>query len=332
MVGSDPGSPATRSDKGGGEKLRHLLEAALFFSFVGLVRLFDLDRGSALGGAIGRLFAPLGRRPRAYEHLATAFPEIGQQEATRILDGMYEGLGRMLAEIVSLEHYARPEARERFTFEGVEHYRAALATGRPVLLVSGHFGNWEMQVPVMHHLGIPFADVTQPLDNPHIDRFLARRRHLAGFTEQIERGTGGARRLIARIKRGETVALMIDLRFGEGIPVPFFGRPALTTFTPALFAQSFNAIVLPMALRREEGARFRFVMQPPIEVAQSGNPSLDIIRFTTAINAFAEAEIHARPQHWMWNHRRWRPPPQLYRRAAQIMGDVSSVAGDADAG
>jgi Kdo2-lipid IVA lauroyltransferase/acyltransferase len=302
---------------------KDLAEAGLFFAFVGFMRLFDIDRASAIGGHLGRLIAPLGRRPATIARIREVFPERDEAAARELIDGMYEGFGRMLAELARLEAFSKPEARARFTFEGIEHIRAAEASGRPICFVSGHFGNWELQVPVMHHLGVPFSDVTQPLKNPYIDRFISKRRHLAGFTEQIERGAGGTRQLFARLRKGETVALFIDLRIKEGIPVPLFGRPALTTFSPALFAQSFNAIVVPVALRREEGAHFRFVAHPPVELPQSGNAARDLVDFTTKLNGFVETEIRARPAHWMWHLGRWSGVPQLFRRAQQVMDEAA---------
>ena len=317
------GSPR-RSPRDFGRAAQHLFEAGLFFAVVGLVRLFDIDRGSALGGRLGRLVAPLGRRPATIARIREVFPDLDEAGARRLIDEMYEGFGRMLAELARLEEFSRPEARSRFSFEGIEHIRAAEASGRPICFVSGHFGNWELQVPVMRHLGVPFSDVTQPLKNPYIDRFIARRRHLAGFTEQIERGAGGTRQLFARLRKGETVALFIDLRIKEGIPVPLFGRPALTTFSPALFAQSFDAIVVPVALRREEGAHFRFVAHAPVELRQSGNASRDLVEFTTELNRFVETEIKARPAHWMWHQKRWNGVPQLFRRAQQVMDEAGA--------
>lgn len=307
--------------------IKHLFEAGFFFAFVGLVRLFDIDRASDIGARLGRLVAPLGRRASTIARIREALPEVDEAGARQLIDGMYEGFGRMLAELARLEEFSTPAARERFTFEGIEHIRAAEASGRPICFVSGHFGNWELQVPVMHHLGVPFSDVTQPLANPYINSFIARRRHLAGFTEQIERGAGGTRQLFARLRKGETVALFIDLRIKEGIPVPLFGRPALTTFSPALFAQSFDAIVVPVALRRETGAHFRFVAHPPVELRHSGNPARDLVDFTTELNRFVETEIRARPAHWMWHQQRWSGVPQLFRRAQQVMDEAAASDG-----
>lgn len=319
---TDVAGPKRASGKSFGRTVQHLAEAGLFYAFVGLVRLFDIDRGTALGGWLGRLVAPLGRRPGTIARIRETFPDLDEAGARALIDGMYEGFGQMLAELARLEAFSQPEARSRFTFEGIEHIRAAEASGRPICFVSGHFGNWELQVPVMHHLGVPFSDVTQPLANPYIDRFISKRRRLAGFTEQIERGTGGARQLFARLRKGETVALFIDLRIVEGIPVPLFGQPALTTFSPALFAQSFNAIVVPVALRREKGAHFRFVAHPPVELRDSGNPARDIVDFTAELNRFVETEIRARPANWMWHQRRWNGVPQLFRRAQQVMDEA----------
>lgn len=307
---------------------KHLAEAAVFFAFVGIVRLLDLDRGSAFGGAVGRALARIGRRPRAYENIHTAFPELDRQAATRLIDGMYESYGRMLAEMARLEDYVRPAERTRFTFEGLDNYQSAVASGRPIIIVSGHFGNWEMQVPALHHLGIPFADVTQRLDNPWLDRFISERRRRAGFTKQAPRGTVGTRTIIAGIKAGETVAFMVDLRFREGIIVPLFNKPAYTTFTPALFAQTYGAVVLPMALRRQDGANFQMVFHAPMRPAGSGNDARDIVELTTEINGFVEGEIRARPADWMWNHGRWLPRPQMFRRARQLMDDAAGVRPD----
>ncbi len=304
--------------------LRYAVHAGILFTVLGFFRLFPLDRASEMGAWFGRsVLARLRANDKAsLETLRTAYPGLGDEAAAMVLAGTYEHIGRIIAEISHDDDFTGAAGRKRFTFTGVEHIEAARALGRGMLLVTGHFGNWELLPAALTHLGFEASTVTRPPNNPWVAEWIARRRARLGVKHQIPKGPEGVRTLFAALRRKEAVAMFIDQQLDEGIPAPLFGRDAMTTHAPATLAMKLGLPVVPFAIRRTRGANFVVVIRPPIPLPHTGSPGRDILEMTTALNRFIEEEVRLRPHHWLWMHRRWRTAP-LTRRASQVVGDAA---------
>lgn len=308
------------------QALRYGLHSIVLFSALGLLRLFSLDRASAIGAWFGRtVLAPFGRSKSTFATLRTAYPDVDDAAAKRLLTGMMENLGRIVAEMAHLESFVTPAGAARLTFEGVEHLRAAEAQGRGVMVISGHFGNWELVTPALHRLGAELSIVTRPPNNPWVAAWIASLRARVGAVHQIPKGRDGTRAMFSTLRRGETLLMLIDQHLAQGIPAPLFGVAAMTTHAPAILAERLNVPVVPMSVRRTEGAHFQIGFHPAVEFAHSGNSARDILEMTTALNGFIEAEIRRRPEHWLWMHKRFKPVETLSRRADRLVRDTRPV-------
>ncbi len=304
------------------KSLEYRAHAAVLSAVVALLRSFDTDRAVSVGAWIGRsLLAPLGRRSRATrDTLGLAFPQMDAAAETAVLTGMYENIGRIIAELAILERFIAPEGWDRFTITGREHLEAARASGKGLIIATGHFANWEMIGVALHHLGVPYSAVTRPPNNPWVADWIAARRATMGTHEQIPKGSDGTRRLFSTLRRGEPVVMLIDQHLAEGIPAPLFGQPAMTTHAPATLADKLDLLVLPMSVRRVgAAARFEVVFSPALAAPRSGQVERDILQMTTQLNAFIEAEVRRRPEHWLWMHRRFKPVTELTRRATRLI-------------
>ena len=233
---------------------------------------------------------------------------------------------KLKSETAHLEKYLGEAGKSRFSFEGLEHIEAARDSGRPILIVSGHFGNFELAFVVLHHVGVRCAAITRRPNNAYVADWFANKRAHLGFDQQIPKGPEGTRRMVSMLRHGGHVGMLADQRLSEGIPVPLFGHDAMTVHTPATLALSHGVIVLPIAVRREPDARFRAVFHPPIEPPGLGSEARDIIAMTTALNAFVETEVRARPTDWLWMHKRWEPAETLSRRAAKLLEAARDTA------
>ena len=151
--------------------------------------------------------------------------------------------------------------------------------------------------------GITVAEIYRAANNPLIDRMIARFRGDAG--EFIPKGAVAARRAIAALRGGTHLGLLWDQKMNDGIPVPFFGRPAMTASALAALALRFDCDVLPLRVERLEGARFRVTVFPPLPLSRSGDPQADTATLMARVNATLEAWIRDRPEQWLWVHRRW---------------------------
>lgn len=306
-----------------GKRVSYALQAGPVLGLLALARKMDVDRASALGGQLGRRLAarPM-RRPATLATIRTAFPEIDEAAAVRLVDAMAENLGRTVAESAHLDKFMGEAGRARFTFEGLDHLERARALGRPLLVISGHFGNWEVIFPAMHHAGIAAGGITRRPNNPYLADWFANNRSRLGFDQQYPKGSEGTRQMLIRLRQGGDMAMLVDQHLAQGVPAPLFGQSAMTVHTPAVLALRHGVTVLPIGVRREpEGARFRALFHAPLQPPGTGSEGGDILAMTTALNAFVETEVRARPGHWLWMHKRFKPVAALSPRASRLAAE-----------
>jgi len=280
------------------------LEAWGAASLFGVFGLLPLDRASALGGALARRIGPfLGVSKHARRNISRAFPELSGTEIGRVVAGMWDNLGRVAAEYPHLRKIRVFEAGGRIETHGFEHVDRAVATGRRMIVFSGHIANWEIAMLAGIQHGISVAQIYRAGNNPLLDRMITRFRGDEG--ELIPKGRVAARRAIAALRRGTHLTPLADQKMNDGIPVPFFDRPAMTAPALAVLALRFDCDVLPARVERLDGARFRLTVFPPLPVTRSGDFHADAAALMTRVNATLEEWIRDRPEQWLWVHRRW---------------------------
>ncbi len=285
------------------QKLRYGAETALFLLFMGFFRLIGLDAASAVGGFIGRtIFSRTAGTRRARENLTAAFPEKSPAEIEAIIRTMWDNLGRVVAEYAHLDKFTLNGPGARIAVENIE--LAEAMRGKSVLILSGHFANWEMMPIAAAQFGLDGAIVYRPPNNPYVDRYIARARGLKGFKEQISKHNG-TKRIFSLLRTGKAILLLADQKTNEGIPAPFFGRDAMTTPAPAALALKLKVPIVMASNKRLGGSRFRLTVHPPLLFEPGGDHEADIKAMTFAINAKLEEIVRADPGQWLWIHRRW---------------------------
>ncbi len=275
--------------------------AALLF---GVFALLPLDSASSLCGALARRIGPfLGVSKYARRNIRRIFPELSETEISRIAAGMWDNLGRVVAEYPHLRKIRVFEPGGPVEVHGLEHVDRAVAVGRRMIFFSGHIANWEIGMLAGVQYGISVAQIYRAANNPLVDRMIAQFR--GDHDAFIPKGARGARRAITALRRGTHLALLADQKMNDGIPVPFFGRPAMTAPALAVLALRFDCDVLPLRVERLDGARFRVTVFPPLPLPRSGERHADAAALMAEVNATLEAWIRDRPEQWLWVHRRW---------------------------
>jgi KDO2-lipid IV(A) lauroyltransferase len=298
-------------------RIRYWIETAVFFAAIGFFRLFTIDRASAIGGWIGRRLVGqtfLSRRPQ--RNLRLSYPEKSDAEIGAIIDEMWDNLGRVMAEYAHFDQICWHGPDPRISVGGLDLFDAARASGKPMILVSAHFANWEIMPVAAREYGVTGGMVVRHANNPYVSRWLDRLRSRKGMPEQISKGAQGTRRIFSLLRKGETILMLADQRASEGIRVPFFGRDAFTTPAPAALALRLGALIVPVSNRRVGGAHFHMQVHPPIEPPNTGDQERDVFLVTAAITRFIEDRVRECPGQWLWIHKRWvRENAPLRKRA-----------------
>jgi len=288
------------------------------------LRLLSPGGATGAGAAIAGLTAPLlgRRRATALAQLELALPDRTAAEREAIWRESLRHHGRSLVELARL---AGPAAeRDRLVSQveigGAENAdRArALARGKGVVVVTAHVGNWELCLAAMAEQGHPMAVVHHGLDRPGLSAWLAGVRTRRGDVQLVELGQARAGELLAEVRGGRHLVAMMDqnARRDEGAFAPFFGAPACTRRGPVVLAIRLGVPLLPaFSHRLGDGPRHRVEFGAPIEVAPEApgvEAGLDarVESALTRVNASIEAAIRARPEQWIWSHRRFRTRPE----------------------
>jgi KDO2-lipid IV(A) lauroyltransferase len=266
--------------------------------------------GLGIGAGLGHLSYRLlrSRRKVTLKNLRSAYPEKSDQEINAIALAVFRNMGKLFYEICWFTCMDDEELLGRVAISGMEHIEAAYEKGRGVLVLTAHFGNWELMPVLGAHLKHPCSYVYRPLDAAPLEKFLARTRTRYGGTKIPKKRS--FRKILKFLDQKGLVFLLMDqnVRRQEGVFVPFFNNLAATNKGLALLALKTGAPVVPIFLLREETG-FKGLILPEVPQINTGDKEKDIEANTLAYNRVIESVVRRYPEQWFWVHRRWKTRP-----------------------
>lgn len=289
-----------------------------------VVNCFPVEANLRTARWMGRIwwFAIRRHRDLALEHLRASFGEqYGETELRRIARRSFEHFAQLyLVELIQAPRYVNEWGWARYCdISGLAPAVRSMLADRGVVLLTGHFGNFELLGYTVARLGLPMHAVMRPLDNPLINRLLERQREHGGLTLLHKKGVTDAAQDV--IDAGGALAFIADQDAGrKGLFVEFFGRPASTYKSIGLLAISKRVpVVVGYAARQGRGFRYRLVVERIIE-PEEWESQADPLRWITQTYTRAlEDAIRRYPDQYLWVHRRWKHQPKA-RTAAPAMG------------
>jgi len=274
-----------------------------------VLRFLSVEQTRRLGEWTGALACRLfpSRTRVAVRNLAATFPAKSERECDEIATRCWRHFsGEILVYVRELDKSAEEVAGD-LDLVGKEHLEKALGKNRGLIVYSAHFGNWETAVAILPTFGLPFTAVARPLDNELIDRDARKGRERA---VKVVPRREAARALVGALKKREGVVVLPDQAVfpHEGLVVPFLGRPAWTTSSPARMALHFGAPILGVFCVPERG-RTRVELQLPILPDELSASERNEEFVTLRINDAISAIILRYPEYWLWMHDRWKRAP-----------------------
>lgn len=271
--------------------------------------ILPLKVAMCVGGLLGLLGYYFDKKGRdiALENLKNAFPEKTPKEMKQICKLVYKTQGKNFTEFVSFPKFDTRRIKGTVIFYGTDVLEKAQKRGKGTIIITGHFGNWELLGAAISNLGYKLNTVARPFYISKINDIILKNRTLMGFSVIMRSTADSARDILRALKRNEFVGILIDQDTDvAGAFVKFFGRDAYTPIGPAMIASKTNCSVIYAFIIRNSDDTHTAYIEGPVEFVRTGNNENDIITNTQIYTQKIEEYIRKYPHLWVWFHNRWK--------------------------
>ena len=284
------------------KKLIYFIEFIFINIFFFFFKLLGYKISSNLGFLIGRLFGPIFRsKSLIVENLKKSNISI-KQNYNEVANNVLGNYGRIFSEYPFLKSFRNGQLNNFIEINGKNYLENILKEKKRVVFISGHFNNFELMAMQIEKVGIELSAIYRPLNNVFLNKTMEKIRTQYICKNQIKKGIAGTRQVIRNLKKGSSVALMIDQRVREGSKVKFFGNLATTTTIPAQLIKKYKCELVPIYIERKEKHYFKMHISKPIKV----NTKKTTQEITLFLNTVLEKMILKNPDQWIWTHDRWK--------------------------
>ena len=284
------------------KKIVYFLEFIIVkFLFI-IFKTVGYKTASNLGFYIGKNFGNIFRKKNSIIenlHVSKINLDISENDFVNNVLGNY---GRILAEYPFLKDFRENTLGGFIEIDGIRNLNKIKNNKKPVVFVSGHFNNFELMAMQIEKNGINLAAIYRPLNNIFLNKTMEHIRSKYICRNQIKKGRSGTRQILENLKKGNSIALMIDQRVTEGIKINFFGNLASTTTIPAQIIKKYKCDLVPIYIERIQKYKFKMYVSEPI--VMDINKTQEEI--STHLNKILEKMILKNPDQWIWTHNRWK--------------------------
>ena len=279
----------------------YFLEGSSLLLIFILLKILPLGISSFLMGKLSSLIGPkLGVTKKAYNNIKNVMPEKNEKEITKIIKDMWENLGKVAGEYPHLSKLD-PEKNNKIQVYGKKNLLLIKKTKTPAIFFSGHLANWEISPIAAIKNGVPVLSIFRRPNNPFINFLI---KYLRSNLPMAPKGKEGAKQLIYSLKKGRSIGLVIDQKMNDGIKVPFFNKPAMTSDALAQLCLRIKSLVVPVQVERIKNTNFKITFHDPLKITKNGQNKTPI-QIMTEVNLIMEKWIRKKPGQWLWLHRRW---------------------------
>ena len=271
------------------------------FLFI-ICKVIGYKSASNLGFFIGKNFGNFFRKKKSIiENLHKSKIEINISN-NQFVNNILGNYGRILAEYPFLKDFRKNKLEQFIKIDGTENLDKIKNNRKPVVFISGHFNNFELMAMQIEKYGINLAAIYRPLNNIFLNKTMERIRTKYICKNQIRKGRSGTRQILENLKKGNSIALMIDQRVTEGIKIDFFGNLASTTTIPAQIIKKYECDLVPIYIERLQKHNFKMYVSQPIAI----NSEKSQKEISEHLNTILEKMILKNPDQWIWTHNRWK--------------------------
>jgi KDO2-lipid IV(A) lauroyltransferase len=251
-----------------------------------------------LGGELSFRLRPALRRQTLVNYAAILGRSVDDPAVRDVSRAAMSGYAELLVDFLILPRMSQDEVRRRVDINGLERMQETLSQGKGAIVVTPHFGNWDMAAAAATTAGLNVTAVTDPFGTSSVNRWVVRARERTGM-RVVPLGVAAGKASLAALRRNEVVALVCDLPTeGRNVPVRMAGQEAMVPAGPALLALRTGAPIVPLTCRRVAGGLYRLDVQDPVRPNPSGDETHDVAGLTQAFMDRFDAILRATPEQW----------------------------------
>jgi len=284
------------------KKIIYFLQFLIVYFLFIIFKIIGYKNASNLGFLIGKYLGPFFKSKKKINETINQIDEIKKSTNKNFSSEVLGNYGRIFAEYPFIKNFRNDKLKKYIQIEGEEYLKNIIQEKKIAVFVSGHFNNFELMAMQIEKSGIDLAAIYRPLNNPFLNQVMEKIRLNFICRKQIKKGKSGTRKLLECIKKGSSVALMIDQRVTEGSKVDFFGKGATTTTIPAQLIKKYECLLVPVYIERFNKFNFKIYISKPINI----NKNKTIDEITIYLNRVLEKMILKNPTQWIWTHDRWK--------------------------
>ena len=288
------------------QKLKNIVDisSTLFFKLMLWILSFlpyryRINFGSSF---FSMFIAPLlGNSKRINHNFSIVMPNLTNPEKKRLIQSINKNIGRTIFELFSPDDFSDFASKAKITGPGFAKLKLANDLNKPIILVSGHYGNYDVVRAKLRYENIQVGALYKPMQNRYFNKLYLAKISKIG-RPLFPRGRKGMSEMVNFLKKGNCIAVLFDQVMGRGEPLSFFGKTAYTATSVAKMAVKYDALLIPFfAERGANGLNFELHFDEPILHSEPG-------KMTQQLNDLLEGRIRTKMDQWLWTHKRWKAP------------------------
>jgi KDO2-lipid IV(A) lauroyltransferase len=284
------------------KKIIYFIEFLLVKFLLIICEIIGYKLASNFGFFIGKNFGNFFRKKKSIIENLYKSKIVIKISDNQFANNVLGNYGRILAEYPFLKDFRKNKLEQFIKIDGIENLNKIKNNNKPVVFISGHFNNFELMAMQIEKNGINLAAIYRPLNNIFLNKTMEQIRTKYICKNQIRKGRSGTRQILENLKKGNSIALMIDQRVTEGIKIDFFGNLASTTTIPAQIIKKYECDLVPIYIERLKKYNFKMYISQPIAI----NSKKSQEEISKHLNKILEKMILKNPDQWIWTHNRWK--------------------------
>lgn len=287
------------------KKIQHYIEYISLKMLISFLHLFSVNSAKKIGfflAEVAFVFVPI-RKKHIIDSLTKSFPAKSKQEIKKTAKDVYKQFVCTVVEIIFVSKMTDEQIKDAVCFQNIYLIEQALKKGKGGVIMSAHFGNWEM-LALSFAKRYPLSVIVAKQENPYFDNVINGIRSTRGYkTIYKEFAPLG---VLKALKRNEFVAILADQHAGvQGVYTPFFYREVSTPKGPAVFALRAKCPLYTGFCARQPNGRYVVTFEE-IPLPDTGDDEKNIEIIMTEYNRILQRHIEENPSFWFWFHRRWK--------------------------